>query len=133
MKRLALPLLLLLAACGNYGNVYLPQGERKPISGPNPGDFPASLPAPVPIADKAKIRLNAAPGAAELRAAWNCAAPATVVFRVNARKIGEASCGPGECTLARPVPDGTILKGVATLIEIETSAPITLARLGIER
>lgn len=133
MRALAPLMLLLAASCGNYGNVYLPQGERKPLSGPNPADFPAALAAPLAIAEKAKIRLNATPGAAELRAAWTCAAATAIVFRVNARKIGDASCGPGDCAFSRPVPDGTILKGVATLVEIETSAPITLQRLGLER
>lgn len=130
--RAALALLLLAASCGNYGNVYLPQGERKPLSGPNPADFPPSLDAARQVTEIAKIRLNAAPGAAQLRAAWTASSDASVVFRVNARKVGEASCR-GECTIACAVPEGTILKDVATLIEIETTAPVTLTRLVIER
>jgi hypothetical protein len=124
--------LLLLVSCGNYGNVYLPQGERKPLSGPDPRDFPAALPASLGVADRVKLRFNVAPGPARLRAAWTSYAGASVVFRVNARKIAEAACGAGECSVARPVPDGTILKGVATLVEIETTAPIILQSLVLE-
>lgn len=131
MRRL-LPGLLLAASCGNYGNVYLPQGERKPFSGPEPAEFPAALPAPVEVTGSAKIRLNVAPGAAELRASWTSREEAAVVFRVNARKLAEASCA-GECALARSVPAGTILKDVATLIEVETTAPITITALAIAR
>lgn len=127
------PCFLLLAACGNYGNVYLPQGERKPLSGPDPADFPPALTASLGVTDKARLRLNVAPGPAELRATWTSFAGATVIFRVNARKIAEASCGAGECSVASPVPDGTILKGVATLVEIETAAPIIVQTLVIER
>lgn len=130
--RVLLPCLLLIAACGNYGNVYLPQGERKPLSGPNPADFPVALSGPLEVGEKAKVRLHATPGAAELRVSWTASAAAIVVFRVNARKIGEASCS-GDCSLSRPLPDGTILKDVATLIEIETTAPIAITRLVIER
>jgi hypothetical protein len=127
------PVILLLAACGNYGNVYLPQGERKPFSGPNPADFPAEMAAPLGVTGSATVRLNVSPGAASLRATWMSFAGANVVWRVNARKVGETSCGAGECSIASPVPEGTILKGVATLVEIECSAPIIVQRLVIER
>jgi hypothetical protein len=131
--RLLAPVLLLFASCGNYGNVYLPSGERKPISGPNPKQFPAALETPLEVETKAKIRLNIAPGGpAELKASWSAPAQADIVWRVNARKVGDLSCS-GECTIARPVPDGTILPGVATLIELETTAPVTVTRLVIER
>lgn len=128
-----LPLLLLACACGNYGNIYLPQGERKPFTGPDPKDFPAALAAPLKVESSAKIRLNIAPGrAATLRAGWNSASPATVVWRVNARKIAAATCGPGDCETSAAIPQETIVPGTATLVEIETSVPITVARLAIE-
>ena len=128
-----LPLLLFLGACGNYGNIYLPQGERKPFTGPDPKDFPATLTAPLKVDDAGRVRLNIAAGKeATLRATWSATSAATVTWRVNARKIASIACGPGECQSSAKVPEGTILAGTATLVAIETTAPITVTRIAIE-
>ncbi len=132
--KILLALVLFTTACGNYGNVYLPQGERKPFLGPDPKDFPAALAAPLAVTATASIRLNVPPGTSlRLKAAWKTGTPSTVVWRVNSRRIAETHCTAGDCTLNEVVPDGTILEGVATLIEIAPGAPLTLDRLAIER
>lgn len=57
MRRLALPLLLALAACGQKGNLYLPDDgvEVVPVSGA--ADEPAAQPAPESQTRPAQPRL----------------------------------------------------------------------------
>ncbi len=125
---------LLLAGCGNYGNVYMPQGERKPFLGPDPKEFQAALERPQPVAGHTLIRLNIASASGlSLKASWTAREAGSIVWRVNARKIATISCGPGDCRADERIPDGTILPGVATLVEIETSSSIVLERLTIDR
>ena len=112
-----------LAACGNYGNVYLPEGRRKPDLGPEPADFGPSA----TLERKAgafRFRLYAPPGV-PLQLTLECSGPAGVSLAVwvNARRLP-----PGPCPYQGSIPEGTILAGTAAVIEVEPSEEITLHR-----
>ncbi len=121
MKRAVLALALLSGGCGNYGNIYLPEGRRKPDLGPEPSDFGTT----VTLNQKAaafRFRLNAPPQA-PLQLTIDCRGPAnaTLAVWVNARRLP-----PGPCPYTGAIPDGTIVAGTAAVIEVEPSEVMTL-------
>ncbi len=123
MIRLVPPLFaLLLTGCHNYGNSYMPQGERNPHIGPDPNRFPQSVDVNREIT-RHSLQLNVAPGAA-LRLRVACSGGSIRAF-VNARAVGEG------CPLDAAIPDGTLVAGTATLVELEADVPVRVGRVAI--
>jgi predicted small lipoprotein YifL len=123
-------LLALLAAtgCGNYGNVYLPEGRRKPDLGPEPREFGPAADLNK-TATQFRARINAPPGV-PLRLTIDCGAPngETISVWVNARSLPA-----GSCPYSALIPVGTIVPDTAALVEIEASGPIPARRLEVQR
>jgi predicted small lipoprotein YifL len=116
---------LAMTGCGNYGNIYMPEGQRKPMLGPEPGDFKSMATIGKEVSH-VKVRLT--PSAdRSLKLRVDCTGAASARTWVNARALPG-----GACPYEAAVPDGTMVPGTAAMVELEFGTATLVKQIRLE-